>query len=84
MNIWGTNTKRAGVPIDELSDRGYVDLQINSLPLLEGTYDLTVALSDQAEVHPFDHWEKRVRFDVHQTNIFDEGLLVLPSKWTIN
>lgn len=84
MNIWGTNTKRAGVPIDELSDRGYVDLQINSLPLLEGTYDLTVALSDHAEVHPFDHWEKRVRFDVHQTNIFDEGLIVLPAKWIIN
>ena len=83
MNIWGTNTKRSGVAIPTLSGRGHVDLQIDALPLLEGTYDLTVALSDQAEVHPYDHWEKRVRFDVHQTDVFDEGTVILPARWII-
>jgi ABC-2 type transport system ATP-binding protein len=83
MNIWGTNTKRSGVAIPLINGPGSVDLIIDSLPLLEGTYDLTVALSDHAEVHSYDHWEKRIRFDVHQTEIFDEGLVKLSSHWHV-
>ena len=83
MNIWGTNTKRSGVAIPLIDGPGSVDLVLESLPLLEGTYDLTVALSDHAEVHPYDHWEKRIRFDVHQTEIFDEGLVKFSSHWQV-
>jgi ABC-2 type transport system ATP-binding protein len=83
-NIWGTNTKRKGVQIPRLFGTGYVDLEIGNLPLLEGTYDLTVALSDIAEVSPFDHWEKRVRFDVHQHDTFDEGTVAVDAAWKIH
>ena len=83
MNVWGSNTKRKGVQIPRLFGTGYVDLDIASLPLLEGTYDLTVALSDIAEVNPFDHWEKRIRFDVHQHDTFDEGTVNINGRWTI-
>jgi len=55
-NVWGTNTKRRAFSIPRIYGSGSVDLLIDSLPLLEGTYDLTIALSDHAEVHPFDHW----------------------------
>ena len=83
MNVWGSNTKRKGVQIPRLFGTGSVDLEIASLPLLEGTYDLTVALSDVAEVNPFDHWEKRIRFDVHQHDTFDEGTVNINGRWTI-
>ena len=83
-NIWGTNTKRKGVQIPRLFGTGYVDLEIGKLPLLEGTYDLTVALSDIAEVSPFDHWEKRVRFDVHQHDTFDEGTTFIDCIWNVH
>jgi ABC-type polysaccharide/polyol phosphate transport system ATPase subunit len=83
-NVWGTNTKRKGVQIPRLFGTGYVDLEIGKLPLLEGTYDLTVALSDIAEVSPFDHWEKRVRFDVHQHDTFDEGTVAVVATWKIH
>jgi ABC-2 type transport system ATP-binding protein len=83
-NIWGTNTKRKGVQIPRLFGTGYVDLEIGKLPLLEGTYDLTVALSDIAEVSPFDHWEKRVRFDVHQHDTFDEGTTFIDCVWNVH
>jgi ABC-2 type transport system ATP-binding protein len=81
LNIWGTNTKRRGVEIPTMRGVGHVDLAIESLPLLEGTYDLTVAISDAAEVHPYDHWEKRVRFDVRQSGVYDEGLVVVEGNW---
>ena len=82
-NVWGTNTKRRAFSIPRIHGVGSVDLEIESLPLLEGTYDLTVALSDHAEVHPFDHWEKRIRFDVHQYDTFDEGIVQIESKWAL-
>lgn len=83
MNIWGTNTKRMGVAIPRLLGEGFVDLVIPHLQLLEGTYDLTIALSDLAEVNAYDHWEKRIRFDVHQTGTFDEGVAALQVSWTV-
>ena len=81
-NIWGTNTKRRAFTLPNIFGKGSVDLKIDSLPLLEGTYDLTIALSDHAEVHPFDHWEKRIRFDVHQYDTFDEGIVSIESTWS--
>jgi ABC-type polysaccharide/polyol phosphate transport system ATPase subunit len=83
-NVWGTNTKRKGVTIPRLFGTGHIDLEIRRFPLLEGTYDLTVALSDIAEVSPYDHWEKRVRFDVHQHDTFDEGTTYIDCVWNIN
>jgi hypothetical protein len=84
MNVWGTNTKRKGTRIPHLEGKGVVDLDIPHLRLLEGTYDLTIALSDTAEVNAFDHWEKRVRFDVHQVGTFDEGVAALDGSWSIS
>jgi ABC-2 type transport system ATP-binding protein len=83
MNVWGTNTKRKGTRIPLLQGTGFVDLDIPSLRLLEGTYDLTIALSDTSEVNECDHWEKRIRFDVHQVGTFDEGVAALDGFWTI-
>ena len=83
MNVWGTNTKRKGTRIPHLQGIGFVDLDIPSLRLLEGTYDLTIALSDTSEVNECDHWEKRIRFDVHQVGTFDEGVAALDGFWTI-
>jgi ABC-2 type transport system ATP-binding protein len=81
-NVWGTNTKRRAVTIPRISGSGFIDLEIPFVPLLEGTYELTAAISDSSEVHVFDHWEKKVRFDVHQHDTFDEGLIVIDSSWT--
>jgi ABC-2 type transport system ATP-binding protein len=79
--MWGSNTKRRGIVIPTLTGTGYIDLEIESLPLLEGTYDLTVALSDMSEIHEYDHWERRTRFNVYQHGIFDEGLVHPSSEW---
>jgi hypothetical protein len=82
--IWGTNTRRRGEFIESISGPGHVDINIPELPLLEGTYDLTVALSDHTELLAFDHWERRIRFDVHQHDVFDEGFVTINSKWDVS
>lgn len=84
MPVWGTNSRRRGISLPRLFGRGYVDVVIEQFPLLEGTYDLTVAIANYGEVHTYDHWEKRVRFDVHQQDVFDEGLVSLKANWDLS
>jgi ABC-2 type transport system ATP-binding protein len=80
-NVWGSNTKRMGFQPATLNNSGTITLNIPELPILSGTYDLTVALTDQHETYEYDHWERRVRFDVVQYNSFDEGLIQIEAKW---
>jgi ABC-2 type transport system ATP-binding protein len=80
-NVWGSNTKRMGFQPATLNNSGTITLTIPELPILAGTYDLTVALSDQHETYEYDHWERRVRFDVVQYNSFDEGLIQIEANW---
>jgi lipopolysaccharide transport system ATP-binding protein len=80
--MWGSNTKRSGISLPTLIGTGYIDLEIESLPLLEGTYDLTVALSDMSEIHEYDHWERRTRFSVFQHGIYDEGFAFMDVTWS--
>ena len=68
--------------IDLMEGPATVDLEIPSLSLMEGVYDLTVAVTDHTEVHPFDHWERRIRFEVRQTNIYDTGTVYMPTTFT--
>ena len=53
--VWGTSSRRGGRTIGLIDGPASVDIAIPSLPLLEGVYDLTVALTDHTEVHPYDH-----------------------------
>ena len=80
--IWGTNTKRRGLAVDSKTGSGRISLDLERLPLLEGTYGLTIALSDSSEIHEFDHWEKRLQFTVSQDGIFDEGLVLPSARWS--
>lgn len=80
-NVWGANSKRRGVVFPPLSGEGHIDLHIPELPLLEGSYDLTLNLADIGEIHEYDHWDRRIRFDVAQFNVFDEGTFTIASSW---
>ena len=57
-------------------------LEIPCLPLLEGTYFVSIALKDSTGLHEYDHWEKGLRFDVHQNQIHDSGLIAIGARWS--
>ena len=82
-NVWGTNTKRRAFAIGNTLGNGEIEFQIPKFPLLAGTYDLTIALSDMSEIYEFDHWDRKVRFTVSQHVTFDEGLTFVEGSWSI-
>ena len=81
--VWGTSTRRANRPISLLNGRAKAELFMPSMPLLEGTYELTLAVTDWTESHPYDHWEKRIRFEVRQYKSNDIALVDIPTEWII-
>jgi ABC-2 type transport system ATP-binding protein len=83
FNVWGSNTKRAGVGPLKFNGTGTATFSFENLPLLDGTYDLTIALSDMSEVNEFDHWDRSVRFEVRQGRIPDEGVARIQGAWSI-
>lgn len=81
--IWGTSTEKQAVDVPMSVGLGKLSLEIENLPLLNGTYEISVVVTDQSEVHEFDHWEKRIRFDVQQDDNYDIGLIGISSSWNI-
>ena len=81
VTMWGTNTKRSDFVIEQVNTHGKVSFKIDQFPLLEGTFDLTVAVSDRSEVSPYDHRENFVRFNVKQSKTFDEGAVRFTGTW---
>jgi ABC-type polysaccharide/polyol phosphate transport system ATPase subunit len=83
FNVFGSNTKRRGLAIPTDAKKGSVEFSVDALPILEGTFDLTIDISDNAEVNPYDHLEKAVRFNVVQAGTFDEGVTRVGGIWTV-
>ena len=79
--VWGTSTRLARKTIGLAEGRGAVELGVDALPLLEGVYDLSVSITDHTEHHAYDHWERRVRFEVRQFGTNDAGLFHMPVTW---
>jgi ABC-2 type transport system ATP-binding protein len=80
--IWSTSTRTNGISLPRVIGQGAVKVSLQSLPILEGSYNVTVALRNARETVEFDHWENVTHFDVHQTNNFDEGIVDIKASWT--
>lgn len=83
VDVFGTNTRRRGTTLELVEGPGWVEFEIPALPLLEGVYDLTVALTDHTEIHEFDHWDRRVRFEVRQNSVYDDGIVHIDGEWRV-
>jgi ABC-2 type transport system ATP-binding protein len=69
---------------EKLQGAGYVDVTFQSLPLLPGTYDLTVSLTDYSSLHAYDVRANVLRFDIDRGTFKDEGGVVgLGGTWVI-
>lgn len=81
--IWGSNSRRNGKALGRIDGSSTVRIVLPSVPLLEGVYDLTASVTDHTEMHPFDHWEKRIRFEVKQFKVFDIGDVHIDTQWAV-
>lgn len=82
--LWSASTRSAAVAIPWSRGQGHVRLEIKDVPLLDGSYCVSVALRNGREIVEFDHWENARRFEVHQTGRFDSGLVALDTNWRVN
>ena len=86
VHVTGPNSREAGVTVDRIDGEGVVDLVVDRLLLLPGTYDVSAALTDQAALHAYDFRHRAHRFDVgpgtpHETY---GGVMSLDGRWQIS
>ncbi len=84
VHLTGTNTKIDEVDTGKIEGTGYVDFSIDSLPLLAGDYELTVAISDEFVQHMYDRRERAWRLAVREGDtLAPEGLMDLRGRWSL-
>jgi ABC-2 type transport system ATP-binding protein len=86
MQVTGPNSREAGCVPDRIDGPGHVDITIDRLMLLPGTYDLTVAFTDYSALHPFDYRHRVVRFDVEPGEPRESfgGVVSLGGRWSLH
>ena len=81
--VWATSTQRGTNTMRVLDGAATATLNIESIKLLEGTYFVSAAITDSTTTTEFDHCENWLRFNVHKTNVFDEGIVAINSTWSL-
>lgn len=81
--VWATSTQRGANSIRVLDGPAIATLDISALPLLEGAYFISASITDATGTTEYDHCQNWIRFDVHQTNLFEEGVVAINSTWQL-
>jgi ABC-2 type transport system ATP-binding protein len=76
IHVTEPNSRDAGYEIERLEGRGHVDLRIDRLMLVPGTYDLSVSLHDHGGLHPYDVRRHVLRFHVEPGEPRESGGVV--------
>jgi len=85
VHVTGPNTRDAGCVPDRIDGSGQVDLRIDRLLLVPGTYDLSASLYDYACVHAYDFRHRDFRFEVDHGEPREEfGVVSLGGKWDMD
>jgi hypothetical protein len=80
--INGPNTVWGQAGPDVAQGRGVIDYIVDALPLLNGRYDLTVAIYDHLVIHPYDHWDRMATFTVVPgEEERQDGVVLIPCHW---
>jgi ABC-type polysaccharide/polyol phosphate transport system ATPase subunit len=83
FHLSGPNTVFSGLDIEAIEGQGYVEYVIERLPLLEGTYLLSVSLYDHEGVHAYDFHHQAYTFRVRPSTAIREryGTFFIPADW---
>ena len=79
QHLYGTNTELKNITIDQIEGDGYIDLQIERIPMLSGRFLLTVAVHPH-EGKAYDWIDKQYSFEVLRKER-DDGIFEVPCRW---
>ena len=85
VHVTGPNTKEAGVAVDRVEGSGHVDLRIDRLMLLLGSYDLSAECTNDSFSHTYHQRHRALRFDVKPGSPHETfgGLMSLGGRWAV-
>jgi ABC-type polysaccharide/polyol phosphate transport system ATPase subunit len=82
VHVTGPNTRDDDLVPDRVDGTGHVDLRVDRLLLVPGTYDVTGTFYNYTLAHAYDHRHRAFRFDVEHGVPRDEfGVVSLGGVW---
>jgi len=86
VHVTAPNTKEAAVAIDRVEGAGHVDLQVDRLMLLLGSYDLSAECTNDSFSHTYHQRHRALRFDVKPGSPHETfgGLVSLGGRWNVD
>ena len=85
LHVCGPNTQFAGLDIPFIEGEGAILYHVDRLPLLEGTYLLSVSAHNQADTVMYDYHDRLYTFKVRQVRKGERyGLMNLEGEWEWN
>ncbi len=83
--VAGPNTKMSGYSIDAVEGVGVIEYRARSLPLIPGSYEVTVSVYDVELITAYDHWEQCAGFVVVEKGTGERfGVVVLDASWELH
>ena len=82
--LWSATSQNARPRLRQMSEPTTLRVTIDRLPLLEGSYFLSVAVTDATGTTEYDHCRNWLRFDVHQDELFEEGVIAIDADWSVS
>jgi ABC-2 type transport system ATP-binding protein len=80
--VTGPNTREAERLVKRVQGSGHIDLRVEHLLLVPGTYDLSASVYNHTLTHAYDHRQRAFRFDVEPGRPFAEfGVMALDGVW---
>jgi ABC-2 type transport system ATP-binding protein len=83
-NVWMSNSRQNNTPLPITRGTHVVDVRLHDVPLLDGVYELSLAIGNMSGSHEYDHWEKMVRFNIHQKRTVESGIVSIHSTWNMH
>ncbi len=84
-HITGPNTRFAAYDISWVENKGTIQYRVSSLPLLEGTYYLSLAITNWDQTHIFDYHDRLYAFQVYRGDVDERyGLFTLNGEWQLD
>lgn len=82
VHVCGPNTAFAGLQIPSVEGDGEIIYRVDQLPLMEGTYLVSVSAHDKADTMMYDFHDRLYAFAVRQTGSGERyGLVSLNGRW---
>jgi ABC-type polysaccharide/polyol phosphate transport system ATPase subunit len=82
VHVCGPNTAFSGLRMPFIEGEGVVYYRVGALPLMEGTYLLSVAVHNQADTVMYDYHDRLYAFRVRQVGTGERyGLVTMEGTW---